>query len=87
MNFVQAKQKLRKIANGKYFAIEYKEIDFGIAIQPEVVCNVYINGSNWHKAATWEDALKKLEEELNPPASNPDQRPEQLVLKPCEITT
>ena len=68
MNFQQAKDKLKKLAKGKYHSISYEISEYppdGL----EQKCSVYISGYNWEQEKTWELAFKELK--LNPPFKKP----------------
>ena len=62
MTFKQAKRKLKKIAGGQYHCVRYEitEYEDGQLVQE---CAVYIAGSEFKTAPTWEEAFMKL----NPP--------------------
>ena len=59
MNFIEAKEKLKEIAAGRYHCINYSltETREGVLIQD---CKLYIEGGEYHAAPTWDLAFSKL---------------------------
>ena len=65
MNFSEAKEKLKQIADGEFHRVSYTERDHndGEVLQE---CDLYIHGiKKIHSGQTWEEAFKKLDQELN----------------------
>lgn len=61
MTFKQAKEKLAKIADGRYSSIRYEETfhdDGTVSIE----CYVYIKDVGWTEGETWESVFEKLED-------------------------
>jgi len=60
LTFKEAKEKLLKLAKGRYSAIKYEEtfLRNGSII---VECSVYIDSKSWCSGETWELVLAKLE--------------------------
>ena len=65
MKFTTAQKKLRELANGEYFKIEYgiTRSTSGIMWQE---CTVYVHGQDFITEQTWELALEKMRLALNP---------------------
>jgi len=63
MTFIDAKKKLKVLADGEYHSIKYgiSEYDNG---EIEVKCSVYISGYDIHIAPTWVKALDLINAEI-----------------------
>lgn len=60
MNFIEAKTKLAKIANGRYHSVRYEiseHADKSIVQE----CGLYINGIGWTASTSWAGAFELLE--------------------------
>ena len=68
MTFAQAKKKLKEMAKGDFYNLEFKFLDFqhSDGTGKETECTVYVDGFHHNSADTWEHALAKLEEEMHP---------------------
>lgn len=64
MKFLEAREKLLKLADGKYCTITYSVKDF--RGESHIVCEVYLGDYNFHRGETWEEALQSLEYEMFP---------------------
>jgi len=66
MNFKEAAEKLKEIANGEYHHLEYKLTmpNEGKTIQE---CTLYINPCIMVWTDNWEETFRKLERKINPP--------------------
>lgn len=65
MTFKQAQKKLKKLANGEYHNISYKETIIRVG-KKEIECEVYVNGYRYHYSNNWSDTLLSLEKEMYP---------------------
>ena len=65
MKFLEAREALKKLSEGKYRSLHYKVTDNGVG-GTEIECIVYTDGSSHHNAPTWEEALQKLEYAMYP---------------------
>jgi hypothetical protein len=65
MNFIKAKEKLAKLANGKYHTIQYDLTEFNGGVLTQT-CSVYIDGYKFHKAPNWYEALLSLQRQVKP---------------------
>jgi len=65
MRFLEAREALKKLSEGRYRCLRYGVTDNGFG-GTEVECTVYTDGSNHHVGATWEEALQKLEYAMYP---------------------
>jgi len=63
MNFITAKNKLKKLANGKYHSITYELNEYSNG-KLETKCYLYIDPGISLKAPTWTEAFAKLEKYL-----------------------
>ena len=63
MNLEEAHKELRNIAGTKYIGLEIKITEFSDTPK-ETVYGVYMDGSKWHNAPTWIEALAGLEKEI-----------------------
>ncbi len=61
MNFVEAKQKLKKVAKGRYHSLRY-EVTEDASGDLTQVCVVYIDGSEILEAPSWAEAFGLLAE-------------------------
>ena len=59
MKFTEAADKLKEIAGGKYHSLRYS-LSSGNMIEPEACCSVYISGTDWISASTWDEAFRLL---------------------------
>ena len=59
MTFAEAKADLRRFAKGKYFSLSYSFSEFS-SKDTENECGVYVDKLDWHKADSFEDAIRKL---------------------------
>ena len=66
MKIKTAIKKLSKLADGKYFSLEYKVSKFSSEKGFRVECQVYIDGQTHRSAGTWREAIKKMDNALNP---------------------
>jgi len=67
MTWEQAKERLGKLARGRYHVIKFGLTNYGegingVRIEPE--CSVYIDKYNYCTAKTWETALSMMEDQL-----------------------
>ncbi len=58
-----AKGQLKKLAKGKAHAMNYDLFDY-TTDRIDVHCSVYISGSKYTDADTWEEALQKMREQI-----------------------
>ena len=65
MTFETARKNLAKLADGKFRSISYELTEFSSG-KAEVSCTVYIDGFNHFFAPTWEGALNKLKQAMEP---------------------
>lgn len=64
MTFMEAKEKLKEIAAGKYHSLKFELTEFHTGgLNTE--CSIYINGTDWFSGRTWEDAFARLEKGQN----------------------
>lgn len=63
MNFKEARAKLKEISGGRYRSLSYEVTD-PVEGTPEIRCSVYIDGFNYQKGKTWEEALMKMKQEI-----------------------
>lgn len=63
MTFEEAKNELKKVANGKYHSIDYQLTEFESG-KIESKCTVYINPRISASDLTWNEALAKLVKKL-----------------------
>jgi len=79
MKFLEAKAKLKKMADGKYHQIKYSLTEYS-SKHLEAKCYCYIDGLDWVDSSTWEESLRKMEIEINgPPIPNAKEAPEEEV--------
>ena len=79
MKFLEAKAKLKKLADGKYHQIKYSLTEYSSKIL-KAECECYIGGFDWVISPTWEESLRKMEIEINgPPIPNAKEAPEEEV--------
>ena len=64
MNIVEAKKRLKKIANGRYYSLTY---EFGVFDDDHMTqtCSIYIDGYAYHSGCTWDDAILSLEQSIS----------------------
>jgi len=78
MTFEAARKKLQRIAKGEYCTLRYSLTIPGRGQTPEVVCEVYIHGTNWHDGNTWAEAFCSLKREIDEPKPpDPVEQPEE----------
>jgi hypothetical protein len=70
MSFKKAEKKLKKMAKGEYYALQYE-----LTVHPEYkhteqACKVYISNVSWFSGKSWEIAFTLLEQAINPPKVN-----------------
>lgn len=66
MKFWEAKEELKRLANGRYHAIQYQLTEYrGGAL--EVECYLYLDPRISVTGSNWEDALSKMRLMLKPP--------------------
>jgi len=68
MQFTDAKNKLKELANGKYHSITYELTEYSNG-KLETKCHLYIDPHISFLASTWREAFTKLEEYLHPKPS------------------
>ena len=66
MNFLEAKNKLRKMAGDKYISLAYEISEFRKASKAKSNCRLYIDKHGSEDGETWEIAFAKLDKRLNP---------------------
>jgi hypothetical protein len=59
MTFKEAREKLKRIADGRYCSLSYKE-SHSSSGDLEVECAVYIGGHSFYRGPTWETAFELL---------------------------
>ena len=64
MKFVEAKKRLKELANGDYHSLRYTET-ISHTGETIVLCEVYINGHSSRSDGTWESALAAMERQIN----------------------
>ena len=64
MQFTDAKNKLKELANGKYHSITYELNEYSNG-KLETKCYLYIDPYICFKAPTWAEAFAKLEKYLH----------------------
>ncbi len=78
MTFIEAKEKLEQIANGRPFALDYfcfcKPKHEGKKYE-SIDASVYIEGYGWHKAQSWKTALNILEDRMKEPVIDETETP------------
>jgi hypothetical protein len=78
MTFKRARKELAKIANGRYHSLRYEETKHseygGGEIRQDV--SVYIDGMDYYKGNTWEEAFAALNKAINPPQFDETAAPE-----------
>jgi len=68
MKFIIAKRELSRLAKGKYYSLQFeltqhaKDCGNGTELQ----CGVYVDGSGWHTAPSWKEALALLRNAMHP---------------------
>ena len=71
MTFLEAKAKLAELAKDKHYSLQYQLSTFpsfkDFPSWEESTVGVYIDGTKWHSAKTWEEAFNSLDNQLNPP--------------------
>jgi len=71
MTFLEAKVKLAEIAKDKHYSLQYQLSSYPpfqeFPRHEEANVGVYIDGTKWHSAKTWEEAFNSLDNQLNPP--------------------
>jgi hypothetical protein len=65
MNFLEAREELKKLADGRYRTLGYSVTEHESGTK-EVECSVYVDGFDWYKASRWEEALQRLESAMFP---------------------
>ena len=65
MEFKQAHEKLKKLAKGKYFSLDY-ELTTYINGKKRTVCRVYIDGETYFGGATFAEAFRARKQAINP---------------------
>ena len=65
MNFLQAKRKLKKLANGKYHSVIYEVCEHKDGEQVQT-CTLYITGMGFYAGQNWKDAFGLLNKEITP---------------------
>jgi len=65
MSMVRAREVLKAMADGEYYTLTYTFGEFRTD-DTHHDCSVYINNQNFHKGATWEEALLSLQRAMNP---------------------
>ena len=75
MKFQTAVNKLKKIANGQYCALQYQAAFYNSGKSTQE-CSVYVEGTSWYSEATWVHAFKALERNLALNTANDAEAPE-----------
>jgi len=66
MRFLEAREALKKLSEGKYRCLRYEVTDSDLG-GTEIECAVYTDDNNkWYVAPTWEEVLQKLESAMYP---------------------
>lgn len=69
MNFEEAEKRLDAMAPGKHRSLEYGRSTFiSGPLRKEQTCKIYVAGYKICNGNTWEEALTKMEKEMNPQA-------------------
>ena len=64
MTFEQARDKLKRLANGRYYCIQYGLVEFASG-GVEAKCHLYIDPRISINAPNWTNALAQIEMKLN----------------------
>ena len=69
MNFEEAEKRLDAMAPGKHIQVGYNRSTFCHTGKPfqEQECRIYVTGHPFCIADNWEEALKEMQNLLNPP--------------------
>jgi hypothetical protein len=66
MTFQQAKDKVKRLAEGKYHGISFELNEFSTGEQ-RIECSIYIADETWYKGSSWEGAFIVRERAMQPP--------------------
>jgi len=63
MTFLEAKEEVKQLANGRFHAVVYELSEHQDGTL-EQTCSVYVDGQNWQVYHTWEEAISMMRKAL-----------------------
>ena len=77
MRMREAKNRLKKLADGKYYSISYEFSEY-VNSKPTNRCTTYIDGYSHCSGKTWEESLNKIKNLIKPSTNS-------IYLEDCKL--
>ena len=74
MTFIEAKNEMKKLADGKYYSLKYEFTEFSSGVL-EAECYLYVDPSISVTAPTWDSALTQMRQKLGVLIVDPSEFP------------